>query len=227
MTRIHDLSNDEKPKERLIQKGAHVLSNTELLAILINTGRRGRSSLDIASEMLSQYTSLNQLKTLSMIELQTIKGIGQNKAVTLLAAFELASRIHFDRQVLLSEPIKSPEQIANYMFHELKGIQQEHFVILILNTKHHIIHKETLFIGTLNSVIIHPREVFKVALKWSAHAIIVVHNHPSGDPTPSQADIQTTQRLKSCGEAMGIELLDHIIIGEDDFTSIMSEDDEK
>ncbi|MBI5974191.1 RadC family protein [Staphylococcus canis] len=221
--RINDLLHEEKPKERLRLHGAKALSNTELLAILINTGRKGKSSLEIASEILKQYSNLRQLRALSIMELQNFSGIGEKKAITLLAAFELASRIYFDRQVLLSEPIKGPEQIAEYMYHDLKGIDQEHFIVLILNTKHHIVHKETLFIGTLNSAIIHPREVFKVALKWSAHAIIVVHNHPSGDTTPSSADITTTKRLITCGEAMGIELLDHIIVGEDNFTSIMSE----
>ncbi|EHV5250006.1 DNA repair protein RadC, partial [Staphylococcus pseudintermedius] len=115
---------------------------------------------------------------------------------------------------------------AERYYAKFKDYDQEHFVLLILNTKNQIVHEQTLFIGTLNSAIIHPREVFKTALKWSANAIIVIHNHPSGDATPSEADIETTKRLVACGEAMGIELLDHIVIGEESYVSIMSETNE-
>ncbi|MGV3275104.1 RadC family protein [Staphylococcus sp. 11261D007BR] len=223
MTRIRDLSNEEKPKERLIKSGAKSLSNTELLAILINTGSKGHSSLEIASQILSCYPTVNQLKQLSIVELQAFTGIGLNKAVTLLAAFELAFRLDDGHIAGQLDTIQAPDQVAKLLYKEFKGVQQEHFILFILNTKHHIIHRETLFIGTLNSAVIHPREVFKVALKWSAHAIIVAHNHPSGDTTPSKADMLTTERLMQCGKTMGIELLDHIIIGNETFTSILSE----
>ncbi|MCS4485644.1 RadC family protein [Staphylococcus americanisciuri] len=223
MTRINDLCDQEKPKERLLEKGAHVLSNTELLAILLNTGHFGCSSLQLASQLLSNYQTLERLRTLSIVELTAIKGIGTNKAVTLMAAFELSSRMHAERQTYLTEPIQEPQQIAEKMYGLMCGYTQEHFVVLLLNTKNQVIHQKTIFIGTLNSAIIHPREVFKEAVKWSAHAIIVVHNHPSGDPTPSEADIQTTERLVACGEAMGIGVLDHIIVGDHKYVSIMSD----
>ncbi|QLK85975.1 DNA repair protein RadC [Staphylococcus sp. 17KM0847] len=223
MSRIHDLSHQEKPKERLLTYGAQSLSNTELLAILINTGRIGCSSLDIASHLLSQYKTLIALKNLTLVELTSVKGIGQNKAVTLMAAFELSRRMFTERHHEQSEAIQSPDQVAALFDAVMKSYNQEHFIVLVLNTKHQIIHKKTLFIGTLNSAVIHPREVFSVAVKWSAHAIIVVHNHPSGDPTPSPADIQTTKRLVVCGEAMGIDVLDHIVIGDGRFVSIMSD----
>ncbi|WP_281190852.1 RadC family protein [Staphylococcus schleiferi] len=225
MTRIRDLSIDEKPKERLIQFGSQVLSNTELLAILINTGSRGHSSIDIASNMLSQCQSLSQIKNLSLAELESFEGIGRNKAVTLLSVFEICQRLAREKTRTLSEPIHTPQQIAERFYPKFNGCHQEHFVLIILNTKHQIIHEQTLFIGTLNSAVIHPREIFKTALKWSAHAIIVLHNHPSGDPTPSKADIETTKRLIVCGEAMGIDVLDHIIVGDSNYVSILSEID--
>lgn len=223
MSRMYELSEQEKPKERLITKGVHVLSNTELIAILLNTGHLGCSSLQLATQLMSTYQTLDRLRSLSMVELTSIKGIGMNKAVTLKAAIELGGRVKEERQVYLSDPIKEPQQVAEKMYDLMSGYTQEYFVVLLLNTKHQVIHQKTIFIGTLNSAIIHPREVFKEAVKWSAHAMIVVHNHPSGDPTPSQADIQTTQRLVSCGEAMGIDVLDHIIIGDHKYISIMSD----
>ncbi|MDO5374581.1 MAG: DNA repair protein RadC [Staphylococcus rostri] len=223
MSRIYELCEQEKPKERLITKGPQALSNTELIAILLNTGHLGCSSLQLASQLMSTYQTLDRLQSLSIVELTAIKGIGRNKAVTLMAAFELGGRAKEERQTYLSAPINEPQQIADNMYGLMCGYTQEHFVVLLLNTKHQVIHQKTIFIGTLNSAIIHPREVFKEAVKWSAHAIIVVHNHPSGDPTPSQADIQTTQRLVACGEAMGIDVLDHIIIGDHKYISIMSD----
>lgn len=213
MTRIKDLSPDEMPKERLIQSGAQALSNTELLAILINTGSKRRSSLDIASTLLAECKTLKTLQDISFHELITFEGIGISKSTTLLAAFELARRLNYKIDKNTSQMIKHPDQIADILYPQLQFENQENFIVFILNTKHQIIHQEILFKGTLNSAIIHPREVFKIALKYSAHAIIVAHNHPSGDPTPSPADIDTTVRLAACGETMGIQLLDHIVIG--------------
>ncbi|UXR70499.1 DNA repair protein RadC [Staphylococcus sp. IVB6246] len=223
MSRIYEMCVQEKPKERLMTKGASALSNTELIAILFNTGHLGCSSLQLASNLLSQYQTLERVKALTIVELTAIKGIGINKALTLMAAFELGGRVQQEKHLNMTDPIESPEQIAEKMYHLMSGYTQEHFVVLLLNTKLQIIHQKTVFIRTLNSAIIHPREVFKEAVKWSAHAMIVVHNHPSGDPTPSQADIKTTQRLVACGEAMGIDVLDHIIIGDHKYTSIMSD----
>ena len=226
MPRIKDLSPDEMPKERLLQYGAKSLSNTELIAILINTGSKGHSSIDIASRLLSYSQGLQSLKDLSLQELLSFDGIGKSKSTTLLAAFEIAHRINARTTSTQLVPIKKPDQIAEMLYHELTSQKQENFIVFVLNTKHHILHKEILFKGTLNSAIIHPREVFKIALKHSAHAIIVAHNHPSGDPTPSKADFDTTLRLKSCGETMGIQLLDHIVVGNHKFVSIMGEIEE-
>ena len=223
MPRIKDLSPDEMPKERLLQKGAKSLSNTELIAILINTGSKGYSSIDIASKLLSYAQGLHSLQDLTLQELLSFEGIGTSKGTALLAAFEIAHRLNQRPIPTKLVPIKKPDQIAEMLYHELGAQKQENFIVFILNTKHQILHQETLFKGTLNSAIIHPREVFKIALKHSAHAIIVAHNHPSGDPSPSQADFDSTLRLKSCGETMGIQLLDHIVIGDHKFISIMAE----
>lgn len=227
MTRIKDLSPEEMPKERLIHSGAQALSNTELLAILINTGSKGRSSLDIATTLLSQCKSLSALQNISLQELITFEGLGTSKSTTLLAAFELARRLNFKIDKNNSQMIKHPDQIAAMLYPQLQFEKQEHFVVFILNTKHQIIHQETLFKGTLNSAIIHPREVFKIALKYSAHAIIVAHNHPSGDPTPSSADIETTIRLAACGDTMGIQLLDHIVIGHQCYECVVIDENKK
>ncbi|UEX91013.1 RadC family protein [Staphylococcus ratti] len=227
MTRIKDLSPDEMPKERLLQKGAKALSNTELLAILINTGSKGRSSLDIAARLLAYSRNLKMLQEMSLQELISFEGIGKSKSATLLAAFELAHRLNLRTDISPLSIIRKPAQIAELLYPQLTIEKQEKFIVFVLNTKHQIIHQETLFKGTLNSAIIHPREVFKIALKHSAHAIIVAHNHPSGDPTPSQADFDTTLRLQNCGETMGIQLLDHIVVGHQCFVSIIAKMEEK
>lgn len=206
--KIKDMAKSELPKERLIQYGEKSLSNSELLAILINTGRRGVSSIDIANEMINKVNNLKELKLLSIHDLLKIKGIGLHKAVTLKAAFELGERIN-KRNSIEKVKIKSPKDVADMMMSKMKDLTQEHLV--------------ALFLGTLNSSVIHPREVFNAAIRASCNAIIVIHNHPSGDVTPSKEDIATTIRLKECGQILGIELLDHIIIGDQKFTSLVEE----
>ena len=201
--KIKDMAKSELPKERLIQYGEKSLSNSELLAILINTGRQGVSSIDIANEMINKVNNLKELKLLSIHDLLKIKGIGLHKAVTLKAAFELGERIN-KRNSIEKVKIKSPKDVADMMMSKM-------------------IKEETIFIGTLNSSVIHPREVFNAAIRASCNAVIVIHNHPSGDVTPSKEDIATTIRLKECGQILGIELLDHIIIGDQKFTSLVEE----
>ena len=220
--KIKDMAKSELPKERLIQYGEKSLSNSELLAILINTGRQGVSSIDIANEMINKVNNLKELKLLSIHDLLKIKGIGLHKAVTLKAACELGERIN-KRNAIEKVKIKSPKDVADMMMSKMKDLTQEHLVALFLNTKNIVIKEETIFIGTLNSSVIHPREVFNAAIRASCNAVIVIHNHPSGDVTPSKEDIATTIRLKECGQILGIELLDHIIIGDQKFTSLVEE----
>ncbi|MBF7016911.1 RadC family protein [Staphylococcus durrellii] len=217
---IKNLANSEKPRERLLAKGEANLSNAELIAILLNTGRKGYSSIDIANELLNKVENINYLKQLSIYDLKEIKGIGLYKAIVLKAAFELGIRMHsgnLEAQV----KIKKPVDVANYLMGYMQHLSQEHFVALFLNSKNIIIKQKTIFKGTLNSSIIHPREIYCEAIRWSSHALIVAHNHPSGDVTPSNEDIKTTQRLVECGDILGIGLLDHIIIGHNNYLSLV------
>lgn len=170
----------ELPRERLIQQGAKSLSNSELLAILINTGRQGYSSIDIANDIMNKYPNLKELKQLSIDDLVRIKGIGTYKATTLKAAFELGERMN-TRSTHEKVKIKSPKDVADMMMAKMKDLTQEHFVALFLNSKNVVMKEEVIYKGTLNSSVIHPREVFNAAIRASSNAIIVVHNHPSGD----------------------------------------------
>jgi DNA repair protein RadC len=168
---------------------------------------------------MERFDVLPLLKEATREELMEIPGIGKAKALELQAALELGKRVfrysYPDRYV-----VRSPEDAAEYMMEDLRFLQQEHFVVLCLNTKNQIIHKQTLFIGSLNSSIVHPRELFKEALRRSAASIICLHNHPSGDPAPSSEDIQVTKRVAECGRLLGIELLDHVIVGDQCFESM-------
>ncbi|WP_182501881.1 RadC family protein [Peribacillus huizhouensis] len=216
---IRDVPKDERPRERFIQTGPQSLSNQELLAILLRTGTKEESVLQLANRLISTFEGLRMLIDASIDEITAIKGIGEAKAIQILAAVELGKRItqlnYPDRYV-----IRSPEDGAKYCMEEMRFLTQEHFITLYLNTKNQVIHKQTIFIGSLNASIVHPREVYKEAFRRSAASIICLHNHPSGDPSPSREDIEVTKRLVECGKIIGIELLDHIIIGEHKFVSL-------
>lgn len=216
---IRDYPVEERPRERFIQEGAKALSNQELLALLLRTGTRNESVLQLSNRLLTQFEGLRLLTDASLDEMMMLKGIGEAKAIQILAAVELGRRISnlcFDERYV----IRSPEDCANYCMNDMRFLTQEHFVCLYLNTKNQILHKQTIFIGSLNASIVHPREVFKEAFRRSAASIICVHNHPSGDPTPSREDIEVTKRLSECGKIIGIDLLDHIIIGEKKYVSL-------
>lgn len=210
---------EERPRERLIKYGKSHLSNQELLAILISSGTRNESVMDLSNRVLMHFEGLKLLSEATIEELTAIKGIGDAKGVTVLAAIELGKRVH---QYKPNEKyvIRSPEDGADYVMEEMRSLKQEHLVALFLNTKNQIIHRQTIFIGSLNASIVHPREIFREAVKRSAASIICAHNHPSGDPTPSQEDIHVTRRLVEAGKIMGIEMLDHIVIGNNRFVSL-------
>ncbi len=217
--RIKDVPKEDRPRERLLKLGANHLSNQELLAILLGSGTRTESVISLANRVLMHFEGLNLLKDATIEELTAIKGIGRAKGVLILSALELGKRMSqyktTDRYV-----VRSPKDGADFVMEEMRHLNQEHFVALFLNTKNQIIHQQTIFIGSLNASIVHPREVFREAVKRSAASIIVAHNHPSGDPTPSQEDIQVTKRLNESGKMIGIDLLDHIIIGDRKFISL-------
>ncbi|MGM1034705.1 MAG: RadC family protein [Bacillota bacterium] len=216
---IRDYPKEERPRERFLQDGPQSLSNQELLALLLRTGSREESVLQLSVRLINSFKGLRLLKEASVEELTVIKGIGEAKAIQILASVELGRRINNlndqDRYV-----IRSPEDGANYCMEEMRFLSQEHFVCLYLNTKNQVLQKTTVFIGSLNASIVHPREVFKEAFKRSAASIICLHNHPSGDPSPSREDIEVTKRLVECGKIIGIEVLDHIIIGEHKYVSL-------
>lgn len=216
---IRDYPKEERPRERFLQDGPQSLSNQELLALLLRTGSREESVLQLSGRLINSFKGLRLLKEASVEELTVVKGIGEAKAIQILASVELGRRINNlndqDRYV-----IRSPEDGANYCMEEMRFLSQEHFVCLYLNTKNQVLQKTTIFIGSLNASIVHPREVFKEAFKRSAASIICLHNHPSGDPSPSREDIEVTKRLVECGKIIGIEVLDHIIIGEHKYVSL-------
>ncbi|MFB5282208.1 DNA repair protein RadC [Peribacillus sp. Hz7] len=216
---MREYRKEEKPRERFLQDGPESLSNQELFALLLRTGTKEESVLQMANRLMDAFEELRLLKEASIEELTAIKGIGEAKAMQLLAAVELGRRIHRvnnqERYV-----IRSPEDGAKYCMEEMRFLTQEHFVCLYLNTKNQVLHKRTVFIGSLNASIVHPREVFKEAFRRSAASIICLHNHPSGDPAPSKEDIEVTKRLVECGKIIGIDLLDHLIIGEHKYVSL-------
>lgn len=216
---IKDVPHDDRPRERLIKYGASHLANRELLAILLGSGTKNESVISLSNRVLMHFDGLKLLNEATLEELTSIKGIGKAKGVIILAALQLGRRLN-EYKPNECYVIRSPEDGADYLMEEMRQLKQEHFVVLFLNTKNQVIHQQTIFIGSLNASIVHPREVFREAVRRSSASIICAHNHPSGDPTPSQEDIQVTKRLVEAGKMMGIELLDHIVIGNRKFVSL-------
>ncbi len=217
--KIHDVHVADRPRERLIRQGAKSLSNQELLAILLGTGTKHESVLTVANRVLLTFEKLHNLKYATLEEMTEIKGIGEAKAVLLLASIELGRRLA-SKEDEQRYTIRSPEDAANFLMQDMTSLQQEHFVVLFLNVKNQILHKKTIFVGSLNASIVHPREIFREAVKRSAASIICSHNHPSGVPTPSPEDIDVTTRLYEAGKIVGVDLLDHVIIGDHQFISM-------
>jgi len=216
---LRDVHLEDRPRERLIRQGAESLSNQELLAILLRTGTKEESVLVLANRVLTVFERLHHLKHATIEEMVAIKGIGEVKAIQLLAAIELGRRLA-QKQNDEKFTIRSPQDAAAYLMPDMTSLNQEHFVVLFLNIKNQIIHRQTIFIGSLNASIVHPREIFREAVKRSAASIICAHNHPSGVPTPSAEDIDVTKRIEEAGYIMGIELIDHVIIGDHQFISL-------
>lgn len=215
---IREWRFDERPRERLLHNGASTLSDAELLAIIISTGTKNTSALDLARNLLEKFQSLSGLAARDISELKSIKGIGSAKAITLSAVFEISRRI---QSLKLEELpiIKSPEDIAKYFIPQLLGLKQERFYIVLLNSSNRIIRIKQVTEGTLNASLVHPREVFRFAITETAASIILLHNHPSGNPTPSKDDIEMTKKLVEAGKLIDIPILDHLIIAERNFTS--------
>lgn len=216
---IRDVHTADRPRERLVNQGATSLSNQELIAIMLRTGTRQESVLHLANRVLHHFEQIQQLKDASIEELTSINGIGQAKAVQLLAAVELGRRLS-SKQTDAKFTIRSPKDAASFLMADMTSLKQEHFVVLFLNIKNQVLHRQTIFVGSLNASIVHPREIFREAVRRSAASIVCAHNHPSGNPAPSPEDIAVTKRLMEAGSIVGIELLDHIIIGDHQFISL-------
>ena len=209
---IREMPEGERPRERLKLRGAAALSDAELIAILLRTGMKGTSVVQLAQELLVKFRTLPELAGAPVEEIAQVKGIGETKAIQLKAAFELARRLSSntrDKQT----PISSPEDAAVVVREDMRLLDREEFRVLLLNTKNGLIKKCEVSRGSLNASIVEPREVFKDAIAASAASMILVHNHPSGDPTPSSEDIAVTKRLVKAGELLNIAVLDHIILG--------------
>lgn len=219
---IKDWREDDRPRERLQKHGAHTLSDAELLAILINSGSRGFSAVDAAKELLEQNQTLAELSAVDLSRIMTVKGIGNARAVTLAAAFEIAKRINI-YPIMNHTKITGPDDVANYLIPRLLGLKKEIFRTLLLNSSNKIFRDVVISEGTLNESIIHPREVFKTAVSESAASIIIAHNHPSGNTQPSKDDIEITEQLVEAGHILCIEVLDHVIIANGQYFSFKNE----
>jgi len=217
---IHDLPQAERPRERLVKHGIEALSAQEVLALILGRGIKGESVMVTAQNLLSKFGNLKNLADASVTELSKIKGIGPAKAAQIKAAFELGKRLENSIDNTTNEKINSPQDVIKSVRGKLKGKKKEHFIVLSLDTRNHPINIQTISIGSLDSSIVHPREVFKEAISASAASVIFVHNHPSGDPEPSEDDIKLTRRLVEAGEIVGIEVLDHIVICDRDYLSM-------
>ena len=210
--RIHDLPEHDRPRERLLNVGAEALTNAELLALFINTGRPGENAIQMAQRLLNESRSLRNLSRRSGKELaEQFLGLGPAKAAHIAAAFELGRRVA--QEDLRDEPMNEPELVYRYFGQDMSRLGHESVRLLVLDTKLRLVHDEQVFQGSLNEATAHPREIMRVALVHRAYAFILAHNHPSGDPTPSEADRRFTMRMKQCAELMQIQFCDHIIIG--------------
>ena len=209
--KIHEMPQDDRPREKLMARGADALTDSELIAILLRTGLPGANAVDVAAQLLQRYKSLGGLCRCTVEEIAGIPGIGPAKGAQLVAAFNLGKRLA--KETLAREKIDSPELVYEMLGAEMRGLHKESLRVILLDTRYHLLRVQEISLGSLNESIAHPRDVFRPAVISSAYAVVVVHNHPSGDPSPSQADHSLTRRLGEAAELLQIKLLDHIIIG--------------
>ena len=218
---IREMPEDERPRERLLKYGPEALSNSELLAIILRTGSRKENVVNMCSRIFSEY-SLKRLSQANIKQLMQIHGIGAAKAAQIAAVFELARKL----EGFTDEPkrkIRSPADVYSLLYPKMREHKRERLVALLLDTKNHVLREEVISIGSLNANIVHPREVFKAALMESCASVILSHNHPSGDPTPSKEDIAVTEKLVEGGKLLGIDVLDHVVIGDGRYVSLKDE----
>jgi DNA repair protein RadC len=215
---VRDLPRQERPRERLQKFGAEALSAQELLALVIGRGIPKKSVMNIAQELLAKFGNIRAISQATIEELSQIKGIGLAKAAQLKACFELGKREELEPE-LKNFDIKDPESVVRAIRASIKDKAKEHFKLILLNPRNKIIGISTISIGTLNASLVHPREVFKDAIVHSAASVVLAHNHPSGDPEPSEDDIKITKKLVESGKILGIDVIDHIVVGKNSFLS--------
>jgi DNA repair protein RadC len=217
---IKEWPEDERPRERLLKHGPSALSEAQLLAIILRTGGGGRSALDVGMDLLNTFSSLRELEQASLPEISSIKGIGKAKAAQIKAALEMGKRLY--REPSARGPaFASGHDVYSYFHPRMHGLRKEVFYCILLDTKNRLIRHLKVSEGTLTASLIHPRESYRDAIKESAASVIFVHNHPSGDPTPSREDIMITDKLARAGETLGIKMLDHIIVADEGYTSLL------
>ncbi len=215
---IKEMPTNERPRERFLHYGREALSNKELLAIILRTGTQSMNVLDMSTEILKRFDSIRAINACSVKDLTSIRGLGPTKAIQVLSALELGKRL-YEEQFNKNDMLNSPEVVYAFMRPKVEMEEQENFYVLYLDTKAKLIKAVKLFVGTLSSAIVHPREIFKHAVKLSAASLIIVHNHPSGDPNPSHSDIDITKMIEKNGHLMDIQLMDHIIVGKGKYYS--------
>jgi len=217
---VHDLPLGERPRERLFKLGSEALSAQEVLALILGRGVKGESVIETSQKLLSRFGSLKGVANASVEELTRTKGIGPAKAAQIKAALELSKRLEGDVGEKPRPVLKSPEDVAAVVRGQLKGKKKEHFLVLCLDTRNRLINHKLVSMGSLDTSIVHPREVFKEAVSSCAASVIFAHNHPSGDPEPSKEDVELTKRLAKAGEIIGIDVLDHIIVCDKSYSSL-------
>ncbi len=216
---LKHLPPEERPRERMARYGCEGLSSIELLAILLGSGTQKRSVLELASDLLGHFGSVAGLAGATISELMQVKGIGKAKAIQVKAAFGLLGRIEPKQETRL---LDTPQKVYELIRSELQGEEIEMLMVVLRDVRKHFVHREVISKGTLTELLLHPREIFHLAIRHRAHSLIIAHNHPSGDPTPSFRDLEMTQILISVGKVVGIELSDHIIVGWEAFTSLFN-----
>jgi DNA repair protein RadC len=221
MLKVKDLPLDDRPREKLMLRGPQSLTDAELVAILLRTGTKGKSVISIAQGLIEENRNLAVVASKSLSELVKTPGIGKDKAVTLLAAFEVSKRVMSQSKWFSEKKISSPKDIADIFIPLLKDELKEKFMLVCLNSANKIIKFETISIGTLNSSVVHAREIFKAAIENSSASVILIHNHPSGNPEPSNEDISVTKKLVETGKVLDIPVYDHLIIAGNTYTSFV------
>ena len=219
--KVKDIPLDDRPREKLILRGSQSLTDAELLAILLRTGTKGVSVIEVAQRLVSEHTNLAQLALQSVESLQKNLGIGKDKAATLVAAFEISRRVESQSKWFSNKPIASPSDVANIFIPLLRDEVKEKFIVVSLNSANRIIRYNIISTGSLTESIVHPREVFKVAIENNSANIVLLHNHPSGNCDASFADIKITKKLVEAGKLLGIEVFDHIIVTEKKYYSFV------